>query len=90
MTKVVNIRKEGYDVYIGRGSPFGNQFIIGRDGCRKDVIQKYRVYFNFRVMRDPEFRKKVLALKDKTLGCFCRPEKECHGDVIREFLDSED
>ena len=23
-------------------------------------------------------------LKDKTLGCWCKPEK-CHGDVLAEF-----
>jgi len=33
--KVVNLRKEKYDVYIGRGSKWGNKFVIGRDGDRE-------------------------------------------------------
>jgi len=28
--KVVNLKKERYDVYIGRGSKWGNEFVIGR------------------------------------------------------------
>lgn len=28
-------------VYIGRGSKWGNPFIIGKDGNREDVIRKY-------------------------------------------------
>ena len=40
--KVVNLRNEKYDVYIGRGSPFGNPFKIGIDGTRLEVIEKYK------------------------------------------------
>ena len=35
--KVVNLRKERYDAYIGRGSKWGNKFVIGRDGYRAEV-----------------------------------------------------
>ena len=34
------------DVYIGRGSPFGNPFIIGKHGTREEVIEMYRDYIN--------------------------------------------
>ena len=34
MTKVVNKYHENYDVYIGRGSKWGNPFVIGKDGDR--------------------------------------------------------
>ena len=54
--RVVNLRKEKYDVYIGRGSEFGNPFRIGIDGCRSQVIRKYKVYFNRKVTSDPAFR----------------------------------
>jgi len=40
--KVVNLRKEKYDVYIGRGSKWGNHFVVGRDGSREEVIAKYK------------------------------------------------
>ena len=103
-TRVVNIRKEPFDIYIGRpGSKppwataklwtsqgtmphvFGNPFPVkayGREGC----IEKFREYFLERVEVDQEFRERVLALKGKTLGCFCKPSA-CHGDVIAEWLD---
>jgi len=34
-TRVVNLNIEKYDVYIGRGSIWGNPFIIGKHGNRK-------------------------------------------------------
>lgn len=33
--KVVNLRKQKYTHYIGRGSILGNPFVIGKDGTRK-------------------------------------------------------
>jgi Domain of unknown function (DUF4326) len=35
--------------------------------------------------KDPEFKRRILALKGKRLGCFCQPEA-CHGDVIADWL----
>jgi len=84
-TQVVNIRKEKADVYIGRGSSFGNPFVIGKDSDREQVIGKYQVYFYSRLSSDEAFKQQVLALRGKTLGCFCKP-KACHGDVIVEYL----
>ncbi len=37
---IINLKKEKYDVYIGRGSKWGNPFHIGKDGNRKEVIDK--------------------------------------------------
>jgi len=82
---VVNIRKEEADVYIGRGSSFGNPFVIGKDGDRERVIGKYQVYFYSRLSSDEAFKQQVLALRGKKLGCYCKP-KACHGDVIVEYL----
>jgi len=87
MTTVVNKRKEYFDVYIGRGSLFGNGYIIGPDGTREEVIQKYREWF-FRRLRSERFRKAVEKLRGKKLGCFCKP-LACHGDVIVEYLEGE-
>lgn len=85
-TTVVHLKKEPYDVYIGRPGPLGNPFMIGRDGTRAEVIQAYREYFKRRISEDPEFRATVEALRGKKLGCFCKP-MACHGDVIAEYLD---
>ena len=85
-TKVVNIRKvKEYDVYIGRLSPFGNPFRIGRDGTREEVLEKFEEYFDHRMSHDLLFRAVVHELSGKVLACYCKP-KRCHGDIIAKYL----
>ena len=81
MSRVVNKRKECFDVYIGRGSIWGNPFEIGKDGTREEVIAKYKEY----ILAKPELLARLPELKDKILGCYCKP-KPCHGDVLIELL----
>ena len=81
MTKVVNKYKQPYDIYIGRGSKWGNPFIIGQDGNREEVINKYENY----LLNNPELLNSLHELKGKTLGCFCKP-KPCHGDVLIKYI----
>ena len=77
------MRKEPFDIYIGRPSKWGNPFRIGKDGSREDVIQKYRdwILANSNLMAQLP-----LELKGKTLGCWCKPNA-CHGDVLAELAD---
>ena len=86
-TTVVNITKtKRYDFYIGRGSPFGNPFDYMKLGItRTECIEMYRTWF-YKKLNDPVFRDRVLELKGKVLGCFCKPDA-CHGDVIVEYLE---
>lgn len=60
-------------VYIGRGSPWGNPFIIGRDGDRDEVCRR----FEYEILPTLD----VSVLRGKHLVCFCAP-KRCHGDAI--------
>jgi len=85
--KVVNLRSEAYEVYIGRGSIFGNPFKISIHSSRDIVIAKYKEYFYKRVNTDFAFKDAVLNLKGKTLGCYCKP-LACHGDIIVDYLDN--
>ena len=90
-TTVVNIRRQEYDVYIGRAGNghdgyFGNPFSVARDGGRKKVIELYCDYFLNRLEIDPEFERRIKELIGKRLGCFCKPEA-CHGDVIVRHLE---
>lgn len=65
-------------VYIGRGSPFGNPFVIGKDGSRDDVCDKYELM----LLSNPSLLALVKAeLKGKDLVCFCKPHR-CHGDTL--------
>lgn len=52
--KIVHIKKADYDIYIGRPSKWGNPFSIGKDGTRKEVIEKYEKYIleNEELMND--------------------------------------
>jgi uncharacterized protein DUF4326 len=89
-TVVVNIHKEPFDVYIGRRGRgqdgyFGNPFRIGHGISREDAVERFEKYFIDRIDKDSEFRRRILALKGKRLGCFCKP-KACHGDVIADWL----
>lgn len=88
MTEVVNKLKEKYDIYIGRESPFGNPFVIGKHGTREEVIEKYKEYFYKKLETDLSFKQRVLKLKNHILGCYCRPENKCHGDIIQNYVDS--
>jgi hypothetical protein len=81
MTNVVNVYKEKYEVYIGRGSPWGNPFRIGKDGTREEVIEKYEQYL--KVNKCLLFA--LHTLKGKTLGCYCKP-LPCHGDVLVKYI----
>lgn len=91
MTTVVNMRRESFDVYIGRAGKgqdgyFGNPFPLRPGESRGETLARYRAYFTDRLATDPTFRARVEALRGKRLGCFCKPAV-CHGDVIAEHLD---
>ena len=73
------------DVYIGRGSKWGNPYRIGVDGTRQDVIRKYRDY----ITRNHSLRSQVHELKGKTLVCYCSPQA-CHGDILCELVEALD
>jgi hypothetical protein len=79
--QVVHCRKEKFDVYIGRPSKWGNPYIIGKDGSREEVINKYEKY----LLGNKELMSSLHELKGKTLGCWCDP-LPCHGHVIVEMV----
>ena len=82
MTRVVNIKHEEFDVYIGRGrgSKWGNPFAIGKDGNRQEVVQKYKDY----ILSNQSLLSQIEELRGKDLVCFCAPQ-QCHGDVLIEL-----
>jgi hypothetical protein len=82
--KVVNKRSSDFDVYIGRGSKWGNPFMIGRDGSRQDVIEQFEQYLT----SSPELMAALPELNDKVLGCFCKP-KACHGDILKYYAEGQ-
>lgn len=76
-TRVVNIHKEAYDVYIGRVGKgqdgyFGNPFRLKQGMDRGGTLAGFREYFYRRLANDAEYRRRVHELQGKTLGCFCK------------------
>jgi hypothetical protein len=83
-------KEERFDVYIGRGTPWGNPFPIGLGGTgdsREVVIEKFRTYFFEQIVTDSEKHKALLSLRGYRLGCHCKP-LACHGDIIATYLNS--
>ena len=80
MVKILNRNRdlptEG-SAYIGRGSPWGNPFKIGRHGSRAEVCERFKVEVLPTLDVEP--------LRGKDLVCFCKP-LQCHGDAIFEKL----
>ena len=77
------------DVYIGRGSIWGNPYPIGSNGdTRGAVICKYVILMKDR-LDGPDGEKwlvDLLALHGKNLVCYCSP-KQCHGDVLELLIE---
>lgn len=90
-TTVVNkYHKVPYDIYIGRGSIWGNPF-SHREGTkaqyvvstREEAVERFREY----ILGRPDLIEKLKDLKGKVLCCYCKP-KSCHGDVLAELANS--
>lgn len=71
-------------IYIGRPSPYGNPFIVGKEGNREEVILKFKKY-----IESNETLKYMVKqhLKGKDLVCYCAP-LACHGDILLEIANS--
>lgn len=81
-TRVVHCKRERYDVYIGRPGPWGNPYVLGRDGDRAQVIAAYERY----LLSRQDLMARLSELRGRVLGCWCSPEP-CHGDVLAWHAD---
>ena len=89
ITRVVNVRKDdNADVYIGRGSYWGNPYSMEEGDSREEVIRKFKYDFDHDLFPNID-KSKVFELRGKRLGCYCKPA-DCHGDVLAEYLNSYD
>lgn len=85
--RVVHCKKEEFDVYVGRGSKWGNPYSHKEGtlaehvvGSRPEAIQKFEEY----LLSNEELMESLSELKGKTLGCWCKP-KSCHGDILLRY-----
>jgi hypothetical protein len=76
MPRVLNKKRDAIPkgaVYCGRPSRWGNPFVIGKDGDRDTVCDRFE--------REVLPMLDVSELRGKDLVCFCAPER-CHCDAI--------
>ena len=81
--KVVNLKNEPYDLYIGRKnvtynleeSKWANPYSL-KFYNREEALSLYETY-----IRQSELYNSLDELEGKTLGCWCSP-KLCHGDIL--------
>lgn len=89
MILVVHCRRSSYDILIDRSTKWGNPFGHVRDRrttasvlviTRDEAIARYEEW----LPSQPHLIAALPELRDKVLGCWCRP-LACHGDVLIRF-----
>lgn len=79
--KLYNVKdKPKNAIYIGRGTPYGNPYRIGKNGSRKDVIKLFK-------LKTLPFLD-VSDLKGCDIVCHCAP-KACHGKSVLRKANAE-
>lgn len=84
MPKILNKRTDQIPpdaVYVGRPSKWGNPFMLGHDGTRTEVIEKYRWWIHQREVSPID---DIGELRGKDLVCWCSP-LPCHADILLEL-----
>lgn len=88
---VVHCNKDKFDVYIGRGSKWGNPYShLARSAAlyqvdtREEAIQCHEQY----LLEHPELIKAAqVELPNKILGCYCAP-LSCHGETLIKYANT--
>ena len=92
-------------VYVGRGSRWGNPFILYVGPSREDVVRLYRDLIEHgevwcgdgdRWIAHPDQREWLTPeairreLAGRDLMCWCSLDQPCHADVLLEIANSDD
>lgn len=68
---------------VHRPTRWGNPFPISDTVSRARSMQKFTVWLDRQLARDPDF---LEPLRGYNLGCFCPPDLLCHADILIERL----
>lgn len=74
-----------YDYYIGRGTIWGNDFVMQKGDNRGDIIHAYDDWIHHPAQA--ELRAQLYKLRGRRLGCSCAPSA-CHGDVLARMANN--
>lgn len=83
--QVLNMNADKGGTYVGRPTRWGNPYLIGPDGTREEVIQKYRKHLWEQIKSGEVTMQDLLALSNKDLLCWCAP-KACHADILLKAI----
>lgn len=96
--RVGHCKRDRCDVYIGRGSRWGNPFVFPGRRSKHDVTETDTPLADYErhVRASPGLMAALPELRGKALGCWCvrladpepdRPEDErCHGHVLQRLV----
>ena len=83
--------EEPHITYIGRrhkrgpydfaASPWANPYPVERNG-RERAVALYHEH----ILSSPALLDRLGELEGITLGCWCKPDQACHGDILIELL----
>src|ERR1044072_1360504 len=87
-------------VYVGRGSAWGNPFIVGKDGTVQECVTKYAKHLTPYTHKGGSLDDLLLSeanlesiqdqLRGKNLACWCPLDQPCHADVLLRLANEED
>jgi hypothetical protein len=76
-------KERGLFVRVDRATPWGNPFVLGRDGDRATVVASYR---GDHLASRLDLLARLGELRGKALGCWCAPQPR-HADVLMGELE---
>ena len=100
MTTVVNKRARDFrsnpnQIYIGRGSQWGNPFThlpLEKTKAKWQVkteeesMTSYEAWIREKLAKDPILRAQLFGLDGHELVCYCK-RRPCHGDILVKLIE---
>jgi len=98
--RVINKRAKEFvrnsnQIYIGRGSPWGNPFThlaLSRTKAQSQVateeesMVRYEAWLRERLAKEPGLKQELLKPDGHELVCYCKP-RPCHGDILIKLIE---
>lgn len=87
-------------VYVGRGSPWGNPFVVGRDGPAAECVRLYGMLLGGMICVSAKAgvaeqravldraRSHLDELRGRNLACWCALGTPCHADVLLRLVNA--
>jgi len=77
--------------YVGRPTPFGNPFKVGKDLTPEQAVYQYRKWVRSKHHQQVALREKIRTeLKGVNLACWCSLSDPCHADVLLEIANEQE